>query len=82
VSKNTPVATASQAVGPASLVPFALRRRLMGVALAVSLAATLAAPTISLVSAAQAQITPYAVGHTLLADGPNIWGCGGAPLPC
>ncbi|HEU5438087.1 MAG TPA: hypothetical protein VFU88_02260 [Ktedonobacterales bacterium] len=80
--KNTPAIAASQAMGPASLVPFALRRRLMSMALAVSLAATLAAPSISLASSAQAQVTPFAAGHTLLADGPNIWGCAGTPTPC
>lgn len=82
MSKNTPAATASQAAGLVSLVPFALRRRLMGVALGVSLAATLAVPSISLASSAQAQVAPFAAGHALLADGPNIWGCGGAPTPC
>ncbi len=60
-----------------------LRRRLTALALGVSFAAALVAPSVSIAAAAHTGVAPQSPGHTLLiAAGPTMWGCGGAPVDC
>lgn len=81
MSKNTLVSIRTQD-GVAGEIAFAsaARRTVLAFGLALVLAVTSFAPLS--VSAPQAYALAPASSHATLADGPNLWGCGGAPLPC
>lgn len=80
--KNTPTSVHTQD-GVAGKIAFAsaARRTALAFGLALVLAVTSFAPLS--VSASQAHALAPASPHaSQLADGPNLWGCGGTPLPC
>lgn len=80
MSKHTPALTVWQDV-TAPVRPFP---HLLRTAITIALLVALLAVSIALQHAAgihSGGLVSAAV-HPALADGPNVWGCGGAPGPC
>ena len=82
MSQNTAIRVNRQGYALVAHVPFAIHGPLLGITLGVSLLLALAAPPVALAGAAHGAVAPPPSGHTRLAGGPQIWGCGAAPTPC